>query len=406
MSRLPRQQILQCYAAALAAVRGEACVRQFLNAHPLSDQPVTLLAMGKAATSMAKGACAVLTPQLANGLVVTRTGYVDADLPGVLTVREAGHPLPDKDSLAAGQAVIALVQTLPPENQLLVLTSGGTSALVEALPDGIGLADLVRLNQWLLGSGLPIQAINRVRQSVSRIKGGGLARLLRGQPALNLLISDVPGDDPAVIGAGLFYPALAEVREVELPDWVHALQRRARSVPRECGPVMAHHIIANNRIACEAACATAQQAGLAATVHDRPLAGAVEDVAQWLVNDLAHQAPGIHIWGGETTVRLPARSGRGGRNQQLALLVALQLAGREDIQLLAAGTDGSDGSSGDAGAVVDSATVLRGEEVGLDAAICLARADAGSFLEASGDLVHTGPTGTNVMDIVIACKAG
>ena len=407
MALSSRQFLLQCYAAALEAVQGERCVREYLAAHPLTDRPVTLLAMGKAAAPMAKGAAAALRAQLAGGLVITRAGYVEAGLPEQLAILEAGHPLPDARSLTAGEAAMELVRNLPAEHRLLVLTSGGTSALVEALPEGIGLDDLIRLNAWLVGSGLSIAAMNRIRQSLSRIKGGGLARLLRGQPAINLLISDVPGDDPAVIGSGPFYPTPSSGPEIEVPDWVRELQQRAGPV-REVSGVrkVEHHIIANNRFACEEAATTAQQAGLTATVHGRPLEGEAEAVAHWLVEELDRLPAGLHVWGGETTVRLPPNPGRGGRNQQLALAVAWRLAGREDILLLAAATDGADGSSEDAGALVDGGTLRRGVEEGLDAADCLARADAGRFLEASGDLVHTGPTGTNVMDLVIACKAG
>lgn len=401
-----RQSLLQCYAAALAAVEGERCVRDSLAAHPVVDRPVTVLAMGKAAAAMAKGAAAVLGPQLAGGLVITRAGYAGTGLPDALRVIEAGHPLPDARSLAAGEAAIALVRNLPAEHRLLVLTSGGTSALVEALPEGIGLDDMVRLNAWLVGSGLPIGAMNRIRQSVSRIKGGGLARRLRGQPARNLLISDVPGDDPAVIGSGPFCPPPSGGPEIPVPGWVREMQQRAGPVPGAAVPGVEHVVIANNRLACEAAAIEARQAGLVATVHARPLDGEAEAMAHRLVEELERLPPGIHIWGGETTVRLPARPGRGGRNQQLALAAARQLAGREEILLLAAATDGTDGSSEDAGALVDGGTLGRDETEGLDAAACLAGADAGRFLEASGDLVHTGPTGTNVMDLVIAGKAG
>lgn len=388
-------------------MEGERCVREYLLAHPLVNRPITLLATGKAAAAMARGAATVLQRRLVEGLVITREGYAGAGLPDCLALREAGHPLPDARSLAAGEAAMALVGNLPDDHRLLVLTSGGSSALVEALPEGIGLDDLVRLNAWLVGSGLPIQAMNRIRQSVSRIKGGGLARQLRGQPVLNLLISDVPGDDPAVIGSGLFVPTPRGGPEIPVPDWVRELQQRAGpGMDASSGPRVEHRIIANNRLACEAAAIAARQAGLMATVHARPLEGEAEAMAHWLVEELDRLPPGIHVWGGESTVRLPPAPGRGGRNQHLALAAARRLAGREDLLLLAAATDGADGTSEDAGALVDGGTLRRGEEQGLDAADCLARADAGRFLEASGDLVHTGPTGTNVMDLVIARKAG
>jgi glycerate 2-kinase len=403
-----RDKLLTLYAAALDAVEGRNCVRDYLQNHSLAEQPVVLLAMGKAAAAMAAGACEILGERVIDGLVVTKEGHADIPLPACLTVLEAAHPVPDARCLEAGQAVIELVSQLPQDCQLLVLTSGGASALVEALPNGIGLADLARLNRWLLGSGLSILAMNRIRQSVSCLKGGKLAGLLKGQAALNLLISDVPGDDPAFIASGPFYSAAPTAMEVEaLPDWVVAMQQQAAAVSSPAVPEQAvpHHIVASNQLACEAALACARQHDWPAVYHPELLEADAEEVAVSLLNTLDELSPGVHIWGGETTVRLPPEPGRGGRNQHLALVAAQQLAGRDDRWLLAAGTDGTDGPTADAGALVDGGTIERGENEGLDATDCLARADAGSFLEASGDLLHTGPTGTNVMDLVLAWKA-
>lgn len=406
----PRDQLLTLYAAALDAVNGSRCVGAYLQDHPLSDRPVVLLAMGKAAAAMAAGACEVLGPRIYDGLVITKEGHVDHALPDCLTVLEAAHPVPDERCLKAGQAVITLLEQLSPEAQLLVLTSGGASALVEALPAGMGLAQLAELNRWLVGSGLDIIDMNRVRQSVSCIKGGKLAALLRGQPAINLLISDVPGDDPAFIASGPFYPAPSnDVMPANLPDWVIAMQHQAASVLPSAGKsvdVVPHHIVASNRHACEASLATARQHGWPAQYHEQLLEADASDTALSLLEALETLPAGVHIWGGETTVKLPPQPGRGGRNQHLALTAAQHIAGRADRWLLAAGTDGTDGPTPDAGALVDGGTQQRGEAEGLSLSQCLIRADAGTFLEASGDLVHTGPTGTNVMDLVLAWKAG
>jgi glycerate 2-kinase len=409
MTLSPRDQLLTLYAAALEAVNGAQCVRTFLQNHPLSDKPVVLLAMGKAAAAMAAGACEILDSRVIDGLVVTKEGHADQSLPECLTVLEAAHPVPDERSLRAGQAVIELVRQLPLDAQLLVLTSGGASTLVEALPAGIGLAELTELNRWLVGSGLSIIEMNRIRQSVSCLKGGKLAGLLQSQPAMNLLISDVPGDDPAFIASGPFYPPPSPVEmPAGLPAWVVSMQQQAAAaMPSSAIPEKAvpHYIIASNRHACEAALAAARQHGWPAMYHEYLLTEDAEEVAVSLVNALDELPAGIHIWGGETTVTLPPQPGRGGRNQHLALVAARQFAGRNDRWLLAAGTDGTDGPTPDAGALVDGGTLQRGQTEGLDVHACLTRADAGSFLEASGDLVHTGPTGTNVMDLVLAYKA-
>ena len=404
----PRDNLLALYAAALKAVEGRNCVRNYLQNNDLGDKPVVLLAIGKAAAAMAAGACDVLKERVSGGLVVTKEGHADIPLPACLTVREAAHPVPDVRSLEAGRAVIDLVSQLPQDCQLLVLTSGGASALVEALPNGVGLAELAELNRWLVGSGLSIIEMNRIRQSISCLKGGKLAGLLKGQTATNLLISDVPGDDPAFIASGPFYRAPPTLTDVEsLPDWVVAMQQQAaaNSRPAQLEQDVPHHIVASNRIACEAALACAHQHDWPAVYHPELLEADAGEVAVSLVEALEALPAGVHIWGGETTVQLPSKPGRGGRNQHLALIAAQQLAGRNDCWLLSAGSDGTDGPTADAGALVDGGTIKRGDAEGLNVADCLARADAGTFLEASGDLLHTGPTGTNVMDLILAWKA-
>ena len=164
------------------------------------------------------------------------------------------------------------------------------------------------------------------------------------------------------------------------------------------------HIVASNRAARKAVAAAAQAAGLAAYMHESLPAEDAAACGEAIANELLDGQSGVHVWGGETTVTLPENPGQGGRSQQLALAAARVIAGREDILLLAAGTDGADGVTDDAGALVDGGSLSRGEDGGYDAEDCLRRADAAEFLEASGDLVHTGPTGSNVMDLVIGYK--
>jgi len=331
MTQSPRDQLLTLYAAALEAVNGSHCVAAFLQDHSLPDKPVFLLAIGKAAAAMAAGACEILGSRVYDGLVVTKEGHVDHPLPECLTVLEAAHPVPDERCLQAGQAVIKLLEQLPADAQLLVLTSGGASALMEALPAGMGLDQLAELNRWLVGSGLDIIEMNRVRQSVSCIKGGKLAALLQGQPTINLLISDVPGDDPAFIASGPFYPAPSgDAMPANLPDWVLAMQQQAASVlPRsgKSAAVVPHHIVASNRHACEAALAAAQQHGWPAQYHEQLLDADAGATAVSLLEALETLPPGVHIWGGETTVKLPPQPGRGGRNQHLALVAAQHIDG-------------------------------------------------------------------------------
>jgi glycerate 2-kinase len=402
-----RQQLLTIYQAALRSVNGERAVEGYLQQHPLQGE-WAVVAIGKAASAMAMGAQVALGSQLHLGLVLTKYGHMDPRLDGTLfQVMESGHPLPDEASLAAGETLLSYLDTLPDDIPVLFLLSGGASALVEALPEGVMPAELERVNNWLLGSGLAIKQMNSVRKRLSRIKGGRLARHLGGRRCLQLLISDVPGDDPATIGSGLLYPSADEFLPDTLPDWLQALLQHGEEAPVPGDSLfdsIETHIIASNDLARQAVLRAAQGMNLEVYDHPGPFQGQAEALAVEFVQALLQGEAGIYLWGGESTVRLPASPGRGGRNQHLALAAARMLAGHGNILFLAAGTDGSDGPTEEAGALVDGATVKRGEEDGGSAVRALARADSGTFLEASGDLIETGPTGTNVMDLAIGWK--
>jgi hydroxypyruvate reductase len=353
---------------------------------------------------MAQGAIDVLGEQAGDVLVITKTGHLE-DLctePGVNCI-EADHPVPDENSLVAGQRLLGFLEAHP-RGTFLFLISGGASSLVEVLPEGIGLAQLRELTRWLLSSGLPIQSMNRIRRSLSCIKGGKLMHYLQDVSASRvLLISDVMGDDLSAIGSGLLYPSAVDVTPDELPDPLRSWWRTCdTSKPDHELP---HVVVASLDQAMEAAAEKARSLGLAVTVHQQKLEGDAALTGQELAHSLRHTLePGIHIWGGETTVTLPEHPGRGGRNQHLALSAAQELEGTQGLYLLAAGTDGTDGPTEDAGGLVDGGTINRGKLDGLLVAEHLKAADAGSYLAASGDLVSTGPTGTNVMDLVIALK--
>lgn len=395
------------FRAALAATAGERCVADQLAAQPLSG-PASVIALGKAASAMALGSASALGANLQRALVVTKPGHIP---PRLLEDRrfcclEAGHPLPDNGSLAAGRKLLDFIAATPPGERLLFLISGGTSSLVEVPRRGIGLGDLVRLNRWLLGSGLDIVAINRIRCAVSGIKGGKLLQHLGDRPATVLLISDVPGDDPAIIGSGLLMPSTgARPLPAGLPDWVGQLADSDDSGCRVSArrPALGHHIVARLQDALQAAERLAREQGYRGSIVDAALHGDAIAAGGQIADFLQRQDPGIWLWGGETTVCLPQQPGRGGRNQSLALAAAIGLQDLTDCVLLAAGTDGTDGPGDAAGAIIDGGTLARGG--GRPAALeALRHADAGGFLAASGDLLVTGPTGTNVMDLVIGLK--
>jgi len=415
-----RVNLLSIYHAALEVVQGRESVAAWLRDQPQKDCR-HVVAIGKAAAAMASGALDVLDGQLDRLLVITRHGYTCPALAQhnrVLQL-EAGHPLPDQASLDAGRALLDFIAEVPASAPLLFLISGGTSALVEVLPEGLTLADLQHINRWLLGSGLPIQEMNTLRCVFSAIKGGRLATYLCGRPAQVLLISDVPEDNPAIIGSGLLYPAVNTGLDmiIDVPDWLDELLPRVVSgssdiLPPSPTPAIPHYIVASADSARQAAVQKALQLEYEVFEHRQRVYGDIHEVAQRLVHTMMESGPGLHIWSGETTVMLPETPGDGGRCQSLALAIALIMAGNsEAIQgaspgwcLLAAGSDGSDGAGEAAGALVDGLTLSRIKAAGFDPEQCLARADAGRCLKSAQDLIFTGPTGTNVMDVMLGLR--
>jgi len=395
--------------AALAATDGRALVADDLRRR--DAWLGSIVAIGKAAASMLEGALDVMPD--AHALLITKDGHVSPALrhrAGVEII-EAGHPLPDARSLDAGRRLLAFIAAAPTDRPLLFLLSGGASSLVEVLPEGVTLEDWQRLNAWLLGSGLDIHAVNALRKRLSCIKGGRLLEHLGERPAVVLLISDVPGDDPASIGSGLLSPSRSPGTELalpdHLPDGLRALLDRAPPQPAVDDARWAaveSHILAGNATALDGAVGAALCLGLPIYRAHALLSGDAAQAGAHLARQLIDGAPGIYLWGGETTVDLPEHPGRGGRNQHLALSAALVLNGQAGITLLAAGTDGTDGATQDAGACVDGGTVAAMRTAGIDPEDALRRADSGSALAAVDALIRTGPTGTNVMDVVIALK--
>lgn len=401
----PREFLQQLHAAAVAAVNGRDAVANALAAKPLKSGPVTLIAIGKAAASMAEGALDVLKEQVERGLVITREGYGDESLlqRAAIEQLETAHPVPDARSLAAGARLVEFLTEASASSQTLFLISGGASSLVERLPEGSSAQALADLNSALLAGGLDIGQMNRIRKAFSTIKGGRLIQWLGQRPARVLLISDVPGDDPSVIGSGLlFADRQGPPPEAQLTA-LNITMTQAAAPPSPQDPTFATidwEIVASNSIALNAVEAAAAEAGFAVKRHPEFLEGDAISGGKQLARALINGQPGIHLWGGEPTVNLPENPGRGGRMQTLALAAACELQGTDRV-LLAAGTDGADGPGKDAGAVIDGQTIQRGSAAGLTAEDCLEEADAGSFLAASNDLVQTGYTGTNVMDVVI-----
>lgn len=404
-----RSALRSFHRAGIAAVEGRAAVNRALDDPAcVPEGPFHLLAVGKAAVAMAQGVADRRPDDVCGGVVVTRSGYADSDITARLPVSlwTAPHPVPDERSLAAGRALVDYVEAAPADARFVCLVSGGASSLVEQLADGADADSLRALNEWLLGSGLDIGRMNRIRKAVSTMKGGRLGARLHGRRADVLMISDVPGDNPAVIGSGLFFGQPGGVGAPLTADDLPVRIPLAPSPPAEDDPALAGvrgHIIASNAIARQAAAAAAEAAGWAVRCPEQFLEGEAVAVGRSLGEAVLAGPSGVTLWGGEPTVILPPNPGRGGRMQTLALAAAPVLADSACL-LLAAGTDGADGPGEDAGAVIDGMTLQRGLAAGHDPEQSLALADAGGFLAASGDLIQTGPTGTNVMDLVIGLK--
>ena len=366
----PKQVLTKIWEAAIDAVGGRRAVLTAIDADG-SFTPDLILAVGKAAAGMCAGARERFPHCPA--LVVTKYDHVDDELraAGNIEYIESGHPIPDRNSLRAGNALLERVTAMPGDSRLLMLVSGGASALAEALPEGMSLESLQAIADEMIASGKTIGEINARRKQTSLIKDGKLIEAFNGAELRVYAISDVEGDGIATVGSGL-----GDCHRARVPA-------RAR-------------IIASNTIARDEAARRAGELGYAVNMNEETLYGDVFDLAAGLGPKLQSAAPGVYICGGEPTVVLPERPGRGGRNQSLALALAEYIEGRDDVTILVAGTDGTDGPTDAAGGLVDGDTW---REKARDA---LERADAGTYLEQNDSLFVTGPTGTNVMDLAIA----
>lgn len=390
---------------------------------------IYMVSMGKAAVAMALELQALLGDLIAEGIVVTKYGH---RVPGLhWPVIEAGHPIPDENSVLAGEAVKTLLSKVGGKDLLIVLVSGGASSLVADIPPNGNLQVLQQLFRELLHSGASIEEMNTVRKHFSGIKGGQLARLAFPARIHQFILSDVPGDDLSVIASGPFYAdstsygdcqrilqkyGLADQLQSSLKQWLEeGLKGIVPDTPKPGDPVfdnILHHLVATNSLAMKAAAIQAAALGYEVKLLENPLAGECRDTAVALLREImqnSHQQPACYIAGGETTVTIePGSRGKGGRNQEFVLSALQYLLTREKegrlLQwpvVLSCGTDGSDGVTDAAGAVLDQDLADRVKSLQLDVSSYLHRHDAWHFFETAGGLIHTGPTQTNVMDLVV-----
>ncbi len=410
--------LIGAYKAALDAVRAEKLLPAHLPA-PHAGRTLVVGA-GKAAAAMAAAVEASYADlSRLDGLVITRHGH---GLPTRrIRVVEAGHPLPDAAGVTAAHELLRLVRAATPDDRVIALISGGGSSLLTLPANGLALAEVAAVSQALLASGAPIADINCVRKHLTQTLGGRLAAACRA-PVLNLMISDVAGDDPAVIASGPFAPdpttyadALAVLRRwrVQAPRAVLAhLERGARGEVAEtpkpgaaCFARVQNRVIANGRTALVAAAEFLRAQGVRPVLLGDTVEGearAVAAVFAALAREVRVYAspwppPVALLSGGETSVTVRGH-GRGGRNGEFALALALRLAGLAGVYALAADTDGIDGSADNAGAIVRPDSLERAAAIGLNARACLDDNDAYGFFAALDDLIVTGPTRTNVND--------
>jgi glycerate 2-kinase len=436
-----RGDALACFAAAIAAVEPERLVRRQLEEHPtLLDVPgeIHLAGIGKAAAAMARGARAALGERVAGGVLVVPAGQ-EAGAPGGFALFGGGHPVPTEEGVRGARAVLSLAEGLGAGDLLLCLISGGGSALATLPPEGVALADLRETTRLLLAAGATIGELNCVRKHLDRLKGGRLARAAAPARVIALVLSDVVGDPLDVIASGPVSPDSTTfddaVRVLErrglwpaAPAAVRAHLERGRrgeeaESPGPGDPAFAGvsaFVVGGNRLAAEAAMVEAGRRGYATLLLSTLVTGEAREVgrvlaalgAEVLSSGRPLAPPACLVAGGETTVTVTG-PGRGGRNQEVALGAAVALdelfggdreaAGR--ILVASLGTDGVDGPTDAAGAIATGDSLARAGERQLDAHRSLAENDAYPLFEALGDLIVTGPTGTNVMDLMLVLVA-
>jgi glycerate 2-kinase len=417
----PRDAVRAIWDAALAAGDVGPLVRRHLHLDHRHTR-VFLLGAGKASGAMAVAAEQIADDRVAGGFVVVKDGY-DRHLRRV-EIAEAGHPVPDARGLAASARLLEVARSAREGDLVLFLVSGGGSALTSAPAPPITLAEKQELTRLLLASGAAIGELNAVRKHLSLFKGGQLARAASPATVLTLALSDVIGDPLDVIASGptapdptTFADALDVLKRRGLAGRVPAsIQRRLEAgrageieeTPKPGDPLferVTNLVIGNNALVTDAALSTARRLGFQAELTTRELQGEARDVAREFVARARRLTPpACLIAGGETTVTVRGQ-GKGGRCQEFALAAALELEPTDRLTILAAGTDGTDGPTDATGAIVDATSIARGSAAGADARRALADNDAYGFLRASEDLLVSGPTRTNLLDLYVAVSA-
>jgi glycerate 2-kinase len=407
-----REDALRIVEEAIQAVYPENAVKRALENFE-SEGNIKVLAIGKAAWRMAKAARESLEGRISEGIVITKYRHSMGDIEGFVTF-EAGHPIPDKNSIEATKRALDMVKDLKREDLLLFLASGGGSSLFELPAENVELEDLISITDQLLRSGATILEINAVRKHLSRVKGGHFAETVNPTKIFSLVLSDVLGDRLDTIASGPAYPdfttsqdalRIIERHDIKLPSRV--LNALKKETPKSLENVETR-IVGSISIACEAAKGAAEQLGYTSKVLTTSLDCEAREAGTFLsaiareisARERPVKRPCAIILGGETIVQVKGK-GLGGRNQELALSAACGIEGLENIVIASAATDGTDGPTDAAGGLVDGETMMRLREKGIDVEEVLNNNDSYHALEVVKDLLKTGPTGTNVSDLII-----
>ncbi|WP_376702235.1 glycerate kinase [Mesorhizobium sp. ISC25] len=410
----PKPFLISIFNAAVAAADPQRTIKDHLPARPKGRTIV--IGAGKGSAQMAAAFEKVWDGPI-EGLVVTRYGYGAACRR--IEIIEAAHPVPDAAGLEASRRLLEKVQGLTADDLVVALISGGGSALLPSPAEGLTMADEIAVNEVLLASGAPIAAMNTIRKHLSSIKGGRLAAAAYPAKVVSLVVSDIPGDDPALVASGPTVPdvgsredALASIAAygMNLPVSVMAhINSPAADAPRPDDPRFIRnevHLIASAGVSLEAAAAEAKRQGIQAVILSDSIEGEAREVGgvhaaiarEVATRNRPFAKPVLILSGGETTVTLRAK-GKGGRNSEFLLAFAIGISGMAGVHALAADTDGIDGSEDNAGAFADGSTVSRMRMAGVDAKAMLAGNNAWTAFNAVGDLFAPGPTGTNVNDL-------
>ena len=431
-----REIAIEIFLAGVESVKPDSLIKRFvsINQNKLQIEKIGfdlstikniyVVGVGKASAAMAQAMESILKTRITSGHIITKYNH---SVPlKFITITEAGHPVPDENGIKGTEQIMSIVNKAEIDDLVICLISGGGSALLADVPEGCTLADLKAVNSILLKTGANITEMNCISKHLSKVKGGLLAKAASPATVVSLILSDVIGDPLDVIASGptttdptTFADAISIIRnykiEKEIPEKIYRVlqegfENRRQETLKESDEILLHTInliIGNNSLALKTAKEKAESLGFESRVITNKLDGDVGDVARYIVENAVKAKKEISykkiclLFAGEPTVKVKG-NGLGGRNQHLALIIASLLKDLPGITFLAGGTDGSDGPTDATGAVVDSLTAGNSSNLHLDIEQYINNCDSYNYFKKTGGLIITGPTQTNVMDLMVA----